>query len=131
MDYSGEERREDYSCSCIENAAAVPSMFATLGRFLALRPERVLCSHGKTTSPELVKQNLAYLHEIERRSRELLKSHDPTQQELEHASTLINSPLDEVLAGSTDPVDRTFYAWAHDANVRYVLQRLRDVNHAR
>jgi len=109
---------------CVENAAAVPSMFATFERFLALQPNRVLCSHGKTTSPELVKQNLAYLREIERRCRALLQVHRPTHQELEHAATLINYPLDQVLAGSTDPVDRTFYGWAHDANVRYVLQGL-------
>ncbi|GAC1627668.1 MAG: hypothetical protein NVS4B7_17040 [Ktedonobacteraceae bacterium] len=30
---------------CIENAAAVPAMFTTLEHFIALQPERVLCSH--------------------------------------------------------------------------------------
>ena len=109
---------------CIEDAAGVPSMFATLERFLALQPERVLCSHGKTTSPELVKANLAYLREIEQRCHVLLLQRRPTPQELEHASALINYPLDEVIAGSTEPVDRTFYGWAHDANVRYVMQWL-------
>jgi len=99
-------------------------MFATLERFVALQPERVLCSHGKTTSPELVKANLAYLREIEQRCHVLLLQRRPTPQELEHASGLINYPLDEVLAGSTEPVDRTFYGWAHDANVRYVMQWL-------
>jgi glyoxylase-like metal-dependent hydrolase (beta-lactamase superfamily II) len=109
---------------CIENATAVPSMFATLERFLVLQPKQVLCSHGKTTSPELIQENLAYLWEIETRCRELLRTHTPTSQELEHASELIHYPLDEVIAGSTEPVDRTFYSWAHDANVRYILQSL-------
>ncbi len=109
---------------CIENAEAVPSMFATLERFIALQPERVLCSHGKTTSPALVQENLAYLREIEHRSRQLLLTHHPTPQELEHASALIAYPLDEVIASATEPVDRTFYGWAHEANVRYILEWL-------
>jgi glyoxylase-like metal-dependent hydrolase (beta-lactamase superfamily II) len=109
---------------CIENALAVPAMFATLEGLLALQPQRVLCSHGKTTSPEQVKENLAYLREIERRCRASLQQGRPTQQELEHASKLINYSFDEVTAGSTEAVGRTFYAWAHDANVRYIMQWL-------
>jgi glyoxylase-like metal-dependent hydrolase (beta-lactamase superfamily II) len=109
---------------CIENAEAVPSMFATLERFIALQPGQVLCSHGKTTSPALVQGNLAYLREIEHRSRQLLLTHRPTPQELEHASALIAYPLDEVIASAAEPVDRTFYGWAHDANVRYILEWL-------
>jgi len=109
---------------CIESAEAVPSMFATLEHFMALRPERVLCSHGKTTSPALVQENLAYLREIEHRSRQLLLTRRPTPRELEHASALITYPLDEVIASAAEPVDRTFYGWAHDANVRYILEWL-------
>ena len=109
---------------CLENASAVPTMFATLERFLTLQPQQVLCSHGKTIGPELVKENLAYLREIERRSRDLLLQRHPTPQELEHASELINFPFDEVIAGSSDPVDRTFYGWWHDANVRFIMQWL-------
>jgi glyoxylase-like metal-dependent hydrolase (beta-lactamase superfamily II) len=108
----------------INDAAGVPATFATLERFLALKPLRVLCSHGKTTSIDIVKDNLAYLREIEHRSRALLAAHRPTQTELEHASTLINYPFDEVISGLTEPVDRTFYTWAHDNNVRCVLQWL-------
>jgi glyoxylase-like metal-dependent hydrolase (beta-lactamase superfamily II) len=109
---------------CIENAGAVPSMFATLQHFLALRPERVLCSHGKTTGPAMVEANLAYLREIERRCRELLLKRRPTPQELEHAAELIDYRLDDVIAGSTGEVDRSFYGQAHDDNVRYVIQWL-------
>jgi hypothetical protein len=99
-------------------------MFTTLEYFLALEPQRVLCSHGKTTSIAMVKENLAYLREIERRSRALLATHRPTTAELEHASILINYPFHEVIAGLTGPIDRTFYSWAHDNNVRCVLQWL-------
>ena len=108
----------------MEDAASVPPMFATLERFLALKPEIVLCSHGKSTSPALVKDNLAYLHEIERRSRSFLRTQRPTNAELEHAATLIGFPFDEVIANNAGPIDATFYSWAHDANVRNIVQWL-------
>jgi len=108
----------------IENAAGVQPMLATLERFLALQPQRVLCSHGKTTSIAMVETNLAYLHEIERRCRLTLATHSPTQAELEDAATLINYPFDEVVATSTEPVDRKFYTWAYDNNVRCIMQWL-------
>ena len=99
-------------------------MFATLAHFVAMLPERVLCSHGKSTSFALVKENLEYLREIERRSRTLLQGHHPTDDELEHASEVIHYSLDEVTGGSTEPFDRIYYNWAHDANVRSLLQWL-------
>ena len=108
----------------MENAASVQPMFTTLERFLALQPERVLCSHGKSTSPALVKDNLAYLREIERRSRAFLQTQTPTNAELEHAATLIGYPFEEVIAGNSEPVDASFYSWAHDANVRHIVQWL-------
>jgi glyoxylase-like metal-dependent hydrolase (beta-lactamase superfamily II) len=109
---------------CIEDTASVPSMFTTLESFLTLQPERVLCSHGKTTSLEAVKENLAYLREIERRGRDLLQRHHPTNEELEHAAETIHYSLDDVIAGTSEAVDRTFYGWAHNANARYILQWL-------
>jgi glyoxylase-like metal-dependent hydrolase (beta-lactamase superfamily II) len=109
---------------CIESAIYVPQMFATLEQLLVLQPERVLCSHGKTTSPAIIKENLAYLHEIELRCRALLQTHQPAESELEHASTLINYSLDDVIAGRTEPVDRTFYSEAHENNIRCILQWL-------
>jgi glyoxylase-like metal-dependent hydrolase (beta-lactamase superfamily II) len=109
---------------CIEDAESVLSMFATLEHFLTLQPQRVLCSHGKTTSLAAVKENLAYLREIERRGRDLLQRHRPTNEELEHAAEFIHYPFDEVVAGSTEAVDRKFYGWAHNANVRFILEWL-------
>lgn len=108
----------------LENTDAVPSMFATLERLLALQPKRVLCSHGKSTSVALVKENLAYFREIERRGHELLQRHHPSDEELEHASELIHYPYDLVIAGATEPFDRTFYVGAHNANVHFLLQWL-------
>lgn len=108
----------------IEQAQATPAMFATLLHFLSLDPQYVLCSHGKTTGIETVKRNLTYLQEIERRSRILLTTHPPTAVELEQAATLIQYPFDEVIADITGPFDHTFYSWAHDSNVRCVMQWL-------
>lgn len=107
---------------CLRNAAGVPLMFATLQRLVALNASRVLCSHGKTTSPALVSENLAYMREIERRVHALLAQRTPTEAELEHAAELIGYPFDEVIAHLTEEVDRAFYAWAHEINVRSILQ---------
>jgi glyoxylase-like metal-dependent hydrolase (beta-lactamase superfamily II) len=109
---------------CLENAAAIPSMMNTLEHFLALEPERVLCSHGKTTSPQLVKDNLTYIHELKRRAGAFLQQHQPTSAELEHAAETIQYPFDEVIAELSEPVDRTFYSAAHNENARYVLEWL-------
>jgi glyoxylase-like metal-dependent hydrolase (beta-lactamase superfamily II) len=109
---------------CMQDATSVPAMFATLESFLALQPLRVLCSHGKVTDPVIVSANLSYLREIERRCLGWLQAHQPTKQDLEHGSDLIHYPLDEVIAGSNEPVDRTFYSWAHDANIRAIMQWL-------
>ncbi len=73
---------------CLEDARAVPNMFATLESFLALQPQYLLCSHGKTTNPALIGENLAYLREIERRSLAYLQFHQPTAQALEHGAEL-------------------------------------------
>lgn len=107
---------------CIRDAAGVPLMLDTLQRLVALDAQRVLCSHGKTTSPALVSENLAYVREIERRAQSLLARHTPTEAELEHAAELIGYPFDEVIVRVTEKVDREFYAFAHEVNVRAVLQ---------
>jgi len=105
----------------VENAAAVPAMFATLEHFLSLQPQRVLCSHGKVTNPGLIQQNLDYLREIEQRCHTFLHSRRPNSEELDHAAELIGYPFDEVIAGSSEPIDRAFYSWAHEENVRAIL----------
>lgn len=108
----------------IEDSAAVPLMFATLERLIALQPERVLCSHGKTTSPEQIRENLAYLREIERRCRALLSTRHPTNAEIEQGALLMGYPFEEVVPAATEDVDRKFYAWAHDNNVRCIMHWL-------
>ena len=105
----------------IENATGAPYMFATLESLIALQPEVVLCSHGKTTSPQLVQNNLAYLREIEQRCHTVLQTHRPADAELAHPSQLINYPFDEVIAGITVPVDRAFYSQVHEDNIRAII----------
>jgi len=108
----------------MDDQRCVPDMFTTLEQLIALHPERVLCSHGKSTSPRLVADNLHYIREIERRSRLLLQKHRPTGDELEQASTLIAYPFDEVIAGTSDEIDRTFYTQGHENNIRAILHWL-------
>ena len=108
----------------MDDQRCVPDMFTTLERLVALRPERVLCSHGKSTSPQLVADNLHYVREIERRSRLLLQRQYPSNEELERASALIGYPFDEVIAGVDGQIDRTFYGQGHENNCRAVLRWL-------
>jgi glyoxylase-like metal-dependent hydrolase (beta-lactamase superfamily II) len=114
----------------LKNAANAQSMFTTLERFLSLHPQHVLCSHGRTSSPAIIQANLSYFREIERRCRAVLTRHLPKEAELEQASTLIDYSLDEVIAQTASLIDiptsfdRDFYAGAHDANTRYIMQWL-------
>ena len=107
---------------CIEESACTPLMFSTLRRLAALNPRHVLCSHSSSTSPALLRENLAYLEEIERRARLFLEQHTPTSAELEQAATLINYPFDEVVASLTESFDRAFYSRAHEQNVQAILR---------
>lgn len=108
----------------MDDQRCVPDMFTTLEQLVALQAERVLCSHGKSTSPQLVAANLHYVREIERRFRLLLQKHRLAQEELEHGSALIDYPFDEVVAGIDGEIDRTFYARGHEDNIRAVLRWL-------
>jgi len=108
----------------MDDQRCVPDMFTTLEQLVALQTERVLCSHGKSTSPQLVATNLHYVREIERRSRLLLQKHQPTEEELEHGSALIDYPFDEVIAGINGDIDRTFYGQGHENNTRAVIRWL-------
>ncbi len=108
----------------IEGVDCVPHMFATLEHLIALQPLRVLCSHGKTTSPDTVKQNLAYIREIERRCKSVLQKRQPGELELVHVSELINYSFDEVVGETTGTIDRTFYTRAHENNCQNILKWL-------
>ncbi|HLI87654.1 MAG TPA: MBL fold metallo-hydrolase [Ktedonobacteraceae bacterium] len=111
----------------LRDANSFPMMIATLERFKALQPLHVLCSHGQTTRPQLIDENLAYLHSIEQRARALLLTHRPTPGELEQPSALINYPFDEAIAGTASSgaaIDRTYYGYAHDSNIRSIIQWL-------
>jgi len=110
----------------VDGSACVPLMLATLEQLLALEPRRVLCSHGNTTSPLLINENLAYFREIDRRSRAYLSAHSPTFQELEHASQLIAYPFDDAISGVAGALDRTYYSQVHEANIVAVLRWLMD-----
>lgn len=105
----------------VDGPNCVPLMFRSLERLSSLQPQRVLCSHGNTTSPALIMNNLAYFREIERRSRAYLDEHALTQAELEHASLTIAYPFDEAIAGVDGNIDRTYYSQAHEDNCAAVL----------
>jgi glyoxylase-like metal-dependent hydrolase (beta-lactamase superfamily II) len=108
----------------IEGANCVPHMFTTLEQLIALQPLRVLCSHGKTTSPEQIKKNLVYIREIESHCKLVLQKRRPGELKLVHVSELINYPFEEVVGETTGTFDRNFYAWAHENNCQAILKWL-------
>jgi len=111
----------------IEGVNCVPHMFTTLEHLIALEPQRVLCSHGKTTSPDQVKQNLAYIREIERRCKSVLQKRQPEPKELVQFSELINYSLDEVVGETAGAIDRIFYAQAHENNCQSIMKWLMNI----
>jgi glyoxylase-like metal-dependent hydrolase (beta-lactamase superfamily II) len=108
----------------IGSADSVGDMLSTLEKLQALQPATVLCSHGQTSDPAILTDNLTYLRTIEERARLLLASQHPSDQQLEQASELINYPYAEVIAGNTASIDHNFYQEMHTQNVRYTLQWL-------
>lgn len=114
----------EYPVPLIEGAHCVPFMFTTLERLIALQPQRVLCSHGKTSSPDQVKQNLAYIGEIEKRCKILLQKQLPSTKELDNVPELINYPFDEVVGDKTQTIDWMFYTQAHANNCHAIMQWL-------
>ena len=114
----------EYPLPLIENADCVPFMFSTLERLIALQPQRVLCSHGKTTSPDVLKQNLAYMREIERRCKILLQKRLPAAKDLDNIPELINYSFHEVVGATKQTIDHTFYSWAHKNNCQAIFKWL-------
>lgn len=111
----------EYPLPGIAGAACVPLMFATLQRLAALHARWVLCSHGNTTSPALIEENLAYLREIERRCRLLLADHTPTTGEREQLAEHIGYPLAQAIADQSTQIDLPYYSQAHAENVQAIL----------
>ena len=110
---------------CIEDSTCAPLMFATLEYLVGLNAQHVLCSHGKTTSPALIQENLAYLREIERRCHPAQNAYLSRETgDSTPASEIIGYPFDEVIANATEGVDRTYYSWAHEQNVNAILHWL-------
>jgi glyoxylase-like metal-dependent hydrolase (beta-lactamase superfamily II) len=108
----------------IEGVDCVPYMFTTLEQLIALQPLRVLCSHGKTTSPDQVKQNLVYIREIERRCKSVLQKRKPGANDLVHVSELIDYSFNEVVGNATRTIDHTFYTQAHENNCQAIMKWL-------
>nr|BBH87519.1 hypothetical protein KTC_22700 [Thermosporothrix sp. COM3] len=114
----------------IKNVAGVPSMFTTLEHFLQLNPQTVLCSHGRTASPDSIKANVAYLHKVERLCRTLLSQRLPGKAELDQPETLIGYSFEEALNDieqiiqTSAPFDPAFYRESHEMNIQHIFQWL-------
>lgn len=116
----------EYPIPTLHEATGVPAMIATLERFLALHPARVLCSHGGTTAPSQIEKNLAYLRTIEQHVQALLTTQAASTEEALLTATLQAYPFEEVLS-TLAPLfhdESTFYTEAHTTNVRCIVQCL-------
>lgn len=117
----------------IEDATTVPTMFATLEHFLSLEPEEVYCSHGKVRGIIVIQRNLAYLKEVQRRCQLYLQSQQRSQKA---EAAQIDAPVDGLIGYSLADViadigasltvasDDTFYTWAHQNNIRCIMEWL-------
>jgi hypothetical protein len=96
-----------------------------LEQCLLLEPQRVLCSHGNSGSPDMIKKNRAYLREIEKRCRDLLNMERASDIKLEQVSEIIHYSFDEAIEPVMEDgevVDRTYYPQMHEHNVRCIWQ---------
>ncbi|MBO0781284.1 MAG: MBL fold metallo-hydrolase [Ktedonobacteraceae bacterium] len=109
---------------CLNTPETVQETRVTLQRLKAMQPRHVLCSHGQTTSPMIIEANIRYLDEIERRSRALLATRKPADEEIGTAALLLGYPLEEVLGDDRDAIDYDFYRQTHDNNIRHILRWL-------
>jgi glyoxylase-like metal-dependent hydrolase (beta-lactamase superfamily II) len=112
----------------IEGPNLVGDMFTTLERLVSLKPQHLLCAHGNTYQVSALEENLRYLREVESRCKVLLEPKRPTEQELEQAAELINYPFENIRNTLQEPINTRFYSWAHDTNIRYMLQYLTETN---
>lgn len=112
----------------LENAQGVPLMYATLEHFRMLEPQHVLCSHGKTTGPGVIRSNLTYLKAIEQHGRTFLATSHSLINDTEQGAASIKYSFDEAMAdsiGSPYPLKQLptpeFYSLAHENNTRAIL----------
>ncbi|GCE28415.1 hypothetical protein KDA_38990 [Dictyobacter alpinus] len=108
----------------IEGQHSVDAMRNSLEQLRALQPLQVLCSHGQTSHPDILDENLAYLHTIEERCRNLLATRQPEESELAHPSQLIAYPYEEIIGQTKQEIDHEFYRQTHEQNILRILEKL-------
>ena len=114
----------EYPLPGIGSPELVPAMFATLEHFQRLQPDHILCSHGDTSSPTLIAENLDYLRKIEQRSRDLLAQQSTIEEHLNDPAALIRYPYTEAVAHVHKPIDHAYYSYTHAENIRCILRWL-------
>lgn len=111
----------------LNTPGGVPQMFSTLEQFRALHPTRVLCSHSRTNSSDIIDANLTYLRTLEQRCRAFLRAHPHLRTEaLLDIAEAIGYSFDEVVENQSTLPNRNFYSQAHNENIRHVIRWIRD-----
>lgn len=114
----------EWPCPWLSEPETIPTMRATLKRMEALHPQYVLCSHGQTTSPDILGENLHYLDEIEWRCRDILAQRTLNEEELAgDTARLIAYPLEDAVTIGQKTFDPS-YRDVHKENIRTIFKWL-------
>ena len=112
----------------VRDAAALPQMRASFERMLALEPETVLYCHALGShSPDVIRDNIAYFEDIERRAAAALASgRVPAQLDAtSDVEALVGYPFAEVAhIGGLDAEEHAFYLGGHRGALRATLEHL-------
>jgi glyoxylase-like metal-dependent hydrolase (beta-lactamase superfamily II) len=111
----------------IDDPEALPELRASLQRMLGLEPEVVLCCHAPgRLDAGVIRENIAYFDELERRCRAFLEAGGQADREDLAAAldwTLEEAVSAEALSLSQQP-EEGFYESAHEMAIRTTLEWL-------
>ncbi|MFO7168013.1 MAG: MBL fold metallo-hydrolase [Chloroflexota bacterium] len=107
----------------VESAATLPQLRESLARMAALEPAAALFCHAPTDSgPALIRHNIAYFDELERRCRAALGRGVPAEPgEDADVEALVEFPFEEAIPPGHTVTQPEFYRPGHRANIRAAL----------
>lgn len=110
----------------VESAATMPQLRASLAKMAALDPAVALYCHAPTDAgPELLRANIGYFDELERRCREALARGVPAAPpEGADLEALCGFPFAEAVPPGHTVTQPEFYRPGHSANLRAMLASL-------
>ncbi|HWQ11351.1 MAG TPA: MBL fold metallo-hydrolase [Roseiflexaceae bacterium] len=108
----------------VESAATLPQLRDSLARMAALDPAEALYCHAPLDAgPALIRQNMAYFDELERRCRAALARGVPARpEEGADVAALVGFPFVDAVPPGHTVTQPEFYIPGHAANIRATLE---------